>query len=128
MSSIGFYTIVKNEQRRIGTLLNTLKHIASELIVVDTGSSDDTCRIAKSTGAKIIYYPDSEDFSFSRARNMALDNVSAEWILTLDADEEIDPEDLREIERLTSLEDYRYYIFGRFSDITLYTQRTIYKL
>lgn len=77
--------IVKNEATNIAKCLNSLKGISDEIIVVDTGSTDNTKEIAKSFGAKIFDY--AWDNNFSNAKNYALDKTTGDWIFFLDADE-----------------------------------------
>jgi glycosyltransferase involved in cell wall biosynthesis len=77
--------ITKNEENNIGTCLESLKTIATEMIVVDTGSNDRTVEIAKEYGAKIYQYEWQNDFS--AAKNYALGKAKGDWIIFLDADE-----------------------------------------
>jgi glycosyltransferase involved in cell wall biosynthesis len=77
--------IVKNEADNIGRCLDSLKGVANEIIVVDTGSTDNTKEIALTYGAKIFDY--QWDNNFSNAKNFALDQATGDWIIFLDADE-----------------------------------------
>ncbi|MDD9964970.1 MAG: glycosyltransferase [Myxococcales bacterium] len=77
--------IVRDEAEMLPQCLEHAQGVWDELIVVDTGSKDDTVAIAKKAGAKIIERPWDEDFA--AARNAALDAASGSFILTLDADE-----------------------------------------
>jgi len=80
--------IAKNEAANIGRCLESVKSISDEIIVVDTGSTDNTVEIAKSFGAKVYFY--EWDNNFSSAKNYALDKASGDWIIFLDADEYFD--------------------------------------
>jgi glycosyltransferase involved in cell wall biosynthesis len=82
--------ICKNEQEVIGKCLESVKDIVSEIIAVDTGSTDGTLDILKKYNAKIIQQEWTDDFSFHR--NEGLKYATGDWNLMLDADEEI-PED-----------------------------------
>ncbi|MCM3443751.1 glycosyltransferase [Metabacillus halosaccharovorans] len=77
--------IVKNEEKHIKRCLDSFRHVVDEIIVVDTGSTDDTVKIAKEFGAKIYFY--KWDNNFANARNFAIAKTDADWIIFLDADE-----------------------------------------
>lgn len=79
--------IAKNEERFIRQCLESVKSIADQLVVVDTGSTDGTVEIAKSFGAEVHQFEWSDDFS--AARNAALEHARGDWVLILDADEEL---------------------------------------
>ena len=77
--------IVRDEEQKLGACLESVKGFCDELVVVDTGSSDNTVAIAKDAGARVeaIEWPGD----FTPARNKALEFVSGDWVLVLDADE-----------------------------------------
>ena len=77
--------IVKNEEQRLPKCLESLKSIADEIIVVDTGSSDRTVAIAKKYQARVFHFEWCDDFS--QARNYAIAQAKGKWILVIDADE-----------------------------------------
>lgn len=79
--------IVKNESEKIGRCLESVKSIVDEIVVVDTGSTDNTKHIASTFGARIFDYQWHDDFS--AARNFALEQSKGDWILILDADDYI---------------------------------------
>jgi glycosyltransferase involved in cell wall biosynthesis len=81
--------IVKNEQRFLAQCLKSVRGLAAQLIVVDTGSTDRTVEIAREFGAEIYSFAWCDDFA--AARNAALEHASGDWILMLDADEELPP-------------------------------------
>lgn len=83
--------IVKDEEPWIGRCLTSVKDVVDEMIVVDTGSTDRTPDIARSLGAGVYCFPWTGDFS--EARNFGLEKASGDWILWLDADEEVDAGD-----------------------------------
>lgn len=78
--------IAKNEQGNIGTAIMSAKEICSEVIVVDTGSTDQTIHIAESFGAKVVCQPWT---GFSDARNRSIKESTGDWILQLDCDERL---------------------------------------
>ncbi|MGI6084069.1 MAG: glycosyltransferase [Acetivibrionales bacterium] len=80
--------IVKNEEENISRCLESIKTVSDEIIVVDTGSTDNTVEIARSLGARVYFY--EWDNNFSNAKNYALDKATGDWIIFLDADEYFD--------------------------------------
>jgi glycosyltransferase involved in cell wall biosynthesis len=86
--------------------------LAGELIVVDTGSTDETPRIAAGYGAQVIPF-DFTTVDFASARNHALARSSGRWILILDADETLDPASAPAIERLIALDENAGYFLER---------------
>lgn len=87
---LSFCMIVKNEAEQLGRCLASVADLADELLVLDTGSTDDTVAIAKSFGAKVESFAWTQNFS--EARNAALQFVTGDWVLVLDADEVLVPE------------------------------------
>lgn len=82
--------IVKNEEKVLGRCLESIKGITDEIIVVDTGSTDNTKNIAFEYTDKVFDYRWEDDFS--KARNFAASKANGEWILVMDADEFVDRE------------------------------------
>lgn len=80
--------IAKNEADSIARCINSAKGFVDEIIVVDTGSTDNTKEIARTLGAKVIEETWNNDFS--AARNISLEHATGDWILFLDCDEELD--------------------------------------
>jgi glycosyltransferase involved in cell wall biosynthesis len=103
MSTISLCMIVKDEELMLPGCLESVKDWVDEMIVVDTGSTDKTKEIAQEAGAKVFDFEWINDFS--AARNHAKEQATGDFILVLDADERLAPEDgaiLREqIELLT---------------------------
>lgn len=84
---ISLTMIVRNESVYLADCLESVKDVVDELVIVDTGSSDDTIRIAQRYTSHVYSFPWNNDFS--AARNFAIEHASGDWILALDADEEI---------------------------------------
>ena len=92
--------IAKNEEQFLGRCLASVKGLADQIVVVDTGSTDRTVEIAKEHGAEIHSFSWTDDFS--AARNSALEHVTGDWVLVLDADEELVPESHEALRKLIS--------------------------
>jgi len=82
--------MVKNEEEMLPRCLKSIQGIADELIIVDTGSEDRTVEIAESFGAKVYHHPWENDFS--KHRNQSISYATGDWILQIDADEELNLE------------------------------------
>jgi len=83
--SLSICVITKNESRFIETCLQSVCKIASEIIIVDSGSTDDTLEIAGKFSAKIFSIEWQNDYAY--ARNIAISKCTGHWIFFLDADE-----------------------------------------
>jgi tetratricopeptide (TPR) repeat protein len=83
--------IVKNEAAHLGHCLDSVRALVDEMVVVDTGSTDETVAVALARGAKVATFPWIGDFS--AARNESLAQVTGDWVLVLDADEAVDEAD-----------------------------------
>ncbi|MBS3105683.1 glycosyltransferase [Candidatus Woesearchaeota archaeon] len=90
--------IAKNEEKLMEQCLNSVKDIADEIIIVDTGSTDKTKEIAKKYDTKIFDFKWIDDFS--AARNESIRYATKDWILVMDADEVIEKHDLAKIKEL----------------------------
>ena len=95
--NISLCMIVKNEARFIKECIQRAGQICSQLVVIDTGSTDDTIALAREAGADV--YEHEWPGHFSKARNISLNYAKGEWILILDGDELLD---LKSLEQLTS--------------------------
>lgn len=81
--------IVYNEEKRLPKTLESIKDIASEIIVIDSNSTDNTCAVAKSFGAKVY---NEEWRGFIEQKNSLTKKCTKEYILYLDADEVVNDE------------------------------------
>lgn len=87
METISVCIIAKNEEKFLPDCLFSIKDVADEIILVDTGSTDRTIEIAKYYGCKVFNIAWQNDFS--EARNYALEKAECNWILSIDADERL---------------------------------------
>ena len=96
--------ITYNEEANIGRTLASVQPLVAdgkgEIIVVDSGSTDRTVEIAKSYGAKVYV---EEWKGFAAQKNSAIDKAVGDWILSLDADEEVEKRLARAIHRILTL-------------------------
>jgi glycosyltransferase involved in cell wall biosynthesis len=89
MNRISTCLITFNEEENLPRVLDSTASIADEIVVVDCGSKDRTQEIARSRGAKLVVH---EWTNFAEQKNIAANAASNDWILSLDADEEVGPE------------------------------------
>jgi len=104
--------IVRNEEASLSRCLDSVRDLAGELIVVDTGSTDATPSIAAHYGAEVIPF----DFTvvvFAGARNCAIERARGRWILMLDADETLDRAGAPGIEEIVAREENAGYFLER---------------
>ncbi|MBU5212193.1 glycosyltransferase family 2 protein [Bacillus oleronius] len=93
--------IVKNEEKNIKRCIDSVKELVDEIVIVDTGSTDDTLNIIKKLpNVKLFHFDWCNDFSL--ARNYSIDNASGEYILVLDADEYVIDGSRDELKRVMS--------------------------
>lgn len=89
---ISLCVIVKNEEKNIATCINSVKSIVDEIVVIDTGSTDDTVKIVEQLGGTVYSFEWIGDFA--AARNYALSKANGNWIIFLDADEYVGKESI----------------------------------
>lgn len=99
-ASLTVCMIAKNEEANLPRCLSSLLPLADEIIIVDTGSDDRTRDLARIFGAKV--YDFSWNGDFSTARNESLSHASCRWILVMDADEVLSPQDHERLRQLLS--------------------------
>ena len=85
---LALVVIARNEARAIERCLSSARQWVDEMVVLDTGSTDDTVALARGCGARVHHFDWVDDFS--AARNAALSHTDAQWNLVLDADEWIE--------------------------------------
>ena len=88
MPTLGLCVIAKNAAPTLRACLDSVRGLVQAMVVVDTGSSDATVAVARDAGATVLHFPWANDFA--AARNAALQAMKTDWILVLDADEELD--------------------------------------
>lgn len=100
MLDVGLCITVRNEESNIVDCLAPLEGLVSEIVVIDTGSTDRTRELLREVlGIEAIRLEldESECFALSSVRNHGFDQLSTPWLMTLDADERIDPDEMRAV-------------------------------
>jgi tetratricopeptide (TPR) repeat protein len=97
MTTVAAAMIVRDEADHLPECLASLRHKVDEIVVVDTGSRDATAQIAAEAGARVLHFDWIDDFA--AARNRGLDEVTADWVLYIDADERLRTPDDRPLGR-----------------------------
>jgi tetratricopeptide (TPR) repeat protein len=87
--TVSLCMIARDEEASIGLAIKSALALVDEVVVVDTGSRDNTRIIAEGYGARIVDFAWRDDFA--AARNAALDEAFGDWVLVLDADERLEP-------------------------------------
>lgn len=103
--SVGIIT--KNEELNLPRTLDAIKNIADEIIIVDSGSTDNTESIAQSFGAKFY---DEEWKGYGKQKNSVLDKCKGDWILLIDADEVVSDKLSLQIENIIN-GDHKYDVY-----------------
>ena len=103
--------IARNEESSLPRALQSVRAVAGEIIVADTGSTDGTEQVAKELGAVVCHFPWCEDFS--AARNFAISQARGDWIFWLDADEELLPDSADELRACLARDDALAYLVRR---------------
>jgi FkbM family methyltransferase len=96
--SLSLCMIVRDNARTIEACLTSIRPWVDEMVVVDTGSKDDTPAIAKRLGARVFHFPWCDDFSV--ARNDSLRHARGRWLFWMDSDDTIDPDCGRRLREL----------------------------
>ncbi|HEY1801506.1 MAG TPA: glycosyltransferase [Terriglobales bacterium] len=108
MPTIALSMIVKNGASTIRACLESVCGVVDQIVIADTGCTDQTCDIAREFGAVLVPFP--WENHFANARNAALKPVTADWVLVLDADEELDEDARKRIPDLLKASNVGGYI------------------
>ena len=110
--------ITLNEEKDLPKCLQSVRDFADEIVVVDSGSTDKTVEIAKSSGARVF---ERKFDNFQSQKNYAAEKTTGDWIFSIDADEEVSPELSVEIKKAVESGKFEAYsiprkniIFGKF--------------
>lgn len=116
MPTLSVAMIVKNESQDLAQCLETVKDWVDEIVILDSGSSDNTKEIALSYGAK--FYENTDWQGFGKQRQLAQQYVTSDYVLWLDADERVTLELKQSIQQaVSSNEKNTVYQIGRLSEV-----------
>lgn len=87
MTKFSIIIVAKDAGAKIGHLLQSVKNLSDDIVVCDTGSTDNTINIALASGAKVYSIPWK---GYGRSKNIAIQFATYNWILSLDSDEKLD--------------------------------------
>jgi len=90
MPTLGLSMIVRNAEKDLRLCLESARPLVDQIVIADTGSTDRTREIAANCGATLLSFPWNDHFA--EARNAALAPMTTDWVLVLDADEQLAPE------------------------------------
>ena len=108
MATLGLSMIAKNEAHTLRACLTSVRDVVSQIVIADTGSTDRTVEIAREFGATVLSLP--WENHFAKARNAALAPMTTDWVLVLDADEELDAAAKGALPRLLAEPDSDAYV------------------
>jgi len=99
-ANVSLTMIVRNEEKNLRDCIAPIAHLFSEIIVVDTGSTDRTKALARELGAQVHDFPWCDNFA--AARNEAIRHATGDWIFWMDADDRMDAENVERLAQLLS--------------------------
>ncbi len=116
MPTLSVAMIIKNESQDLAQCLETVKGWVDEIVILDSGSSDNTKEIALQYGAK--FYENTDWQGFGKQRQLAQQYVTSDYVLWLDADERVTPELKQSIQQAVSSDEKNtVYQIGRLSEV-----------
>jgi tetratricopeptide (TPR) repeat protein len=102
--------IVKNEEKNLAACLESVADFATEIIIVDTGSTDRTVDLARAWGATVKHFDWIDDFA--AARNESIKDATGDWIFWMDADDRLSPDNLNRLKQAAASDEADGYICG----------------
>lgn len=124
--TVSLCMIVKNEEKFLYDCLNSVKDIVDEMIIIDTGSTDNSIAIANEFGAKIYFY--SWNNNFSEARNYSITKATKDWILLMDGDDVLEKEDIEKVVNLINTSNKHGHFFKTLSIVDDSSKNYLYNL
>ncbi|MDR1976747.1 MAG: glycosyltransferase family 2 protein [Campylobacteraceae bacterium] len=111
MVNLTIIILAKNEERNIIHAVQNAKKCTDNVLVIDSGSTDDTVILAQKTKAEVICR--ALDGDFATQRNFGLQNTNTKWVLYLDADERLDDKLIRSIKKAIEKNEQKQYVIKR---------------
>ena len=115
--SISLCMIVKNEAENLAACLESVGDLADEIIIVDTGSTDNTVEIARSWATQIKHFIWIDDFA--AARNESIKEAQGNWIFWMDADDRLSPDNVARLKQAAAsgrADAYYCYVVSQFQN------------
>ena len=114
MQNLSIVILTKNEEKNIEAAVLNAKQCTDKVIVVDSGSTDETVILAERAGAEVLFRAWNNDFAAQR--NFVLDKIETEWVLYLDADERLNSQLIASIKAAIQSGDMnKQYVIKRYS-------------
>lgn len=113
MISLSVAIITFNEEKNIGKCLASVKEIADEIVIIDSNSADKTVEIAHSYGARVIQHSFA---GYGQQKNFATDSAAHDWVLSLDADEELSAELIASLKKIKQEQQFDVYEMPRLTN------------
>lgn len=101
--AISGVVITKNEADRIVRCVSTLSRVCQEVIVLDSGSIDDTVRLAREAGARVEH---QDWLGFAAQKNAVIELANQPWVFLLDADEWCEDHDIAQLQNLIAAPEF----------------------
>lgn len=111
ISDLTVVILTKNEESNIEAVVKNARQVTDKVLVIDSGSTDNTVDLAEANGAKVVYR--AWDNDFSAQRNFALEYVETEWVLYLDADERLNSELVKAVKDVLAKNENKKYAIRR---------------
>lgn len=111
MSNLTVVILTKNEEKNIVDVIHNAKQVTETVLIVDSGSTDNTVALAEANGAKVVYR--AWDNDFAAQRNFALQHVTTKLVLYLDADERLNSKLVEAIKMTATADEQKQYSIKR---------------
>jgi glycosyltransferase involved in cell wall biosynthesis len=103
--------LTKDEEKNIVDVVQNAKKCCENVFIIDSGSVDDTVKLARENGAKVLFRAWDDDFAAQR--NFGLQEADTKWVLYLDADERLNDELICSIKEVVGKDEPKQYIIKR---------------